>query len=223
MNMKAAIFDVDGTLVDSLMLWDILWADFGKKYCGGNAYSPSEADDRAIRTLPLREAMALLHAHDGIGESGEMLLEEANAVCMDFYQNRVKLKPGVKEFLEKCRENRVKMCIASATAPQLLEAALSHCGIRDYFMQLFSCGSIGKGKDQPDIFLMAQDFLGTPMEEIWVFEDSLTALSTAHKLGMKTVGIYDRLSSGQEEIQKIADRYVGPHETMMKIAEEEHG
>ena len=222
MNIKAAIFDVDGTLVDSLMLWDILWKHFGKKYCGGNVYHPSEADDRAIRTLPLKDAMALLHAHDGIGESGEMLLEETNNVFMDFYQNRVELKPGVKEFLEKCKEKQVKMCIASATAPKLLEAALSHCGIRDCFLQLFSCGSIGKGKDQPDIFLMAQKYLSVPTEEIWVFEDSLTALQTARGIGMKTVGIYDRHNGGQEEIQKIADRYIGPGETMMKMAEEEN-
>ena len=219
MNIKAAIFDVDGTLVDSLMLWDVLWEDFGKKYCGGENYCPSPEDNRAIRTLPLKDAMALLHAHDKIGGSGEELLSEANRVFLQFYETQVELKPGVRDFLDACRENGVKMCIASATAPMLLEAALQHCGIGDYFLKVFSCGSLGKGKDQPDIFLMAQEFLGTEIEETWVFEDSLTALITAHGVGMKTVGIYDRFSSGQEEIRKICDFYIGPGETMMKMAE----
>ena len=217
MNIKAAIFDMDGTLVDSLMIWDVLWAHLGVKYLGDAGFTPSREDDKAVRTLPLKQAMTLIHEHYAIGDSGEELLAEANDIIYDFYSHSVKLKDGVREFLAHCQHRGAKMCIASATAPELVEMALEHCGIKEYFTAVFSCSTTGKGKDKPDIFLLAADYLGASQSDIWVFEDSLAAIETAAKIGMNTVGIYDSYNYGQDKIKEIATEYIDSTETLLKL------
>jgi HAD superfamily hydrolase (TIGR01509 family) len=217
MEIKAAIFDMDGTLVDSLMVWDVLWSRFGSLFIKDEKFRPSEEDDKKVRTLKLNDAMDLIHKNYDFGKSGSELLKIANEIMIEFYSTDVKLKKGVKEFLENLKANGVKMCIASATAPDLLAIALQHCGIDQYFSKVFSCGVLGKGKDVPDIYWMAQEYLETSLEETWVFEDSLVALQTAAKAGFSTVGIYDRFNYGQEEIRNLVDVYIAPGETLRKL------
>ena len=100
MKIKAAIFDMDGTLVESLMFWDYVWKEFGKKYLNNSNFRPSDLDDKAVRTMILKDGMALIHKNYGIANSSEELFEEANVICKDFYANKVKVKPGVVEFLD---------------------------------------------------------------------------------------------------------------------------
>ena len=162
MNIKAAIFDMDGTLIDSLMLWDILWSAFGEKYLQNPMFSPSTEDDKKVRTMTLKDAMDLIHETYNIGESGNALLVQTNRIMADFYANRVMLKPGVEDFLKYLKSIDVKMCIATATAPELVEVAMKHCGLDAYFSKVFSCSDLGKGKDEPDVFLQAVGLV-----EVW--------------------------------------------------------
>ena len=217
MDIKAAIFDMDGTLVDSLKVWNVLWAKAGEKYLGDPQFLPSAEDDKKVRTLTLKDAMALIHANYELAESADALFKYATQVMIDFYNEEVELKDGVLAFLEHCKSHGVKMCIASATAPDLIELALRHCGIEAYFSKIFSCGTIGKGKSEPDVFLLAADFLGEGIANTWVFEDSLVAIETAVKIGMPTVGIYDRFNFGHERLRKIATEYIDCGETLMKL------
>ena len=217
MKIKAAIFDMDGTLIDSLMLWDMLWSAFGDKYLNNKNFEPSPEDNKKVRTLTLRDAMDLIHTNYGLGESGEELLTLANSIMNDFYANKVELKDGVLEFLEYCHKKGVKMCIASATAPELLNTAIKHCKIERFFSEIFSCATLGKGKDKPDIYLLAKKFLGEKTEDTWVFEDSLTAIETAVKIGMPTVGIYDRHNFGHDKIRSLATEYIAEGETLLKL------
>lgn len=217
MNIKSAIFDMDGTLVDSLSVWDVLWSTFGEKYLNDKNFAPSARDDKAVRTMTLKDGMDLIHSNYNLGESGDELLSYANRIMIDFYSNDAKLKNGVFEFLEYCKKNGVKMCIASATAPMLLDVALKNLDLEKYFLKVFSCGTIGKGKDQPDVFLQAAEFLGTEIEDTWIFEDSLVAIETAVKVGFPTVGIYDQYNYGQERIREIANEYIADGESLLKL------
>lgn len=217
MHFKAAIFDMDGTLVDSLMIWDVMWERFGEKYLNDPAFRPSDADDKAVRTLTLKDAMELIHAHYHIAQSGAALLEETNKMLVSFYSSQVQLKKGVKEFLEHCYHSGTKLCVASATERTLVDMAMEHCGLNKYFSKVFSCADLGVGKDRPDIYLTAQKFLGVPIAETWVFEDSAVAVDTASKIGMKTVGIFDRYNFDQEKIAKTATVYIADGEDLSKL------
>ena len=217
MNIKSAIFDMDGTLVDSLFIWEVLWSSFGEKFLGDKGFAPSAEDDKKVRTTTLKDAMILIHENYSLGESGEELLNLANEIMIDFYSNDVMLKAGVAEFLEHLQKNGTKMCIASATAPELLTVAMEHLDLYKYFPKIFSCGAIGKGKDHPDVFLQAAEYLGAEIGETVVFEDSLVAIETAVKAGFKTVGIYDRNNYGQDRIAKIANEYIADGETLLKL------
>ena len=161
--------------------------------------------------------LLILSPFIGFLQSGEELLELANNMMLDFYANQVELKDGVREFLEYLSAQGTKMCIASATMPDLLAVAMKHCDLEKYFSKVFSCGAIGKGKEHPDVFLLAKDYFGASLEEAWVFEDSLVAIETATKVGFKTVGIYDRFNFGQDRIREIATEYVAPGETLLKL------
>lgn len=216
LDIQAAIFDMDGTLVDSLMLWEVLHDAYEKHYPEKAGTVISEEDNRLMRVLPLPASMQLLHEHYGLGESAEALLSLTEAVFFDFYANRVQLKEGVREFLEALHRRGVRMCIASATPMPLIEAALDHCGIRDCFDKVFSCGEIGKGKDTPDIYRMAREYLGD-LPGTWVFEDAYVAVSTATAAGFPTVAVYDEYNPHQEEIRAMATHYIAPGETLLKL------
>ena len=219
MKIKSAIFDMDGTLVDSLFFWDVMWDILSKKYMNGEKFTPTPEDEKFARTSTFEASMNLFHEHYGLGESADELLQTFIDSLRNFYEKDVKVKNGVIEFLEHLKNNGVKMCIASATTPDLISIALKHCGIDKYFSKLFSCGELGIGKDKPDIYLLAKDFLGTEIEETCVFEDSLTAIETAVKIGMPTVGIYDQFNHGQDRIKEIATEYIADGETLLKLVD----
>ncbi len=218
-KIKGAIFDMDGTLVDSLMLWNLMWDHFGERFLHGEKFCPSDAANKAVRTMTLKDAMHYLYSQYPMGESGDELFEIANNLMINFYENEVQLKGGVLDFLKYCHEKGIKMCIASATDKKLVNIAMKHCGVEKYFAEVFSCAEVGKGKEEPDVYLKALEYLGTSKEETCVFEDSHIAIQTADEIGMQTVGIYDQYNYGQEEIKKIATEYIACGETLKKLME----
>jgi len=133
------------------------------------------------------------------------LIKSAVAIVDDFYRYEAQLKPHLKEFLAQLHETGVKMCIATATERSLVEAALARCGVLDYFSEIFTCSSVGAGKDEPTIYREALNFLGTDRTNTMVFEDSLHALTTAKKDGFYTTAVYDSHEENQEEIQRLAN------------------
>ena len=216
LELQAAIFDMDGTLVDSLMLWDVRTEAYAKAYPDKAGVVISEEHCRLIPVLPLNESTALMHKHYGLGKSADELLERTQKIFFDFYSRQVQLKEGVREFLDALKSRGVRMCLASATPLPLVKAALAHCGIADYFEAVLSCGEIGKGKDVPDIYWMAKERMGN-QPNTWVFEDAYVAVSTAVKAGFPTVAIYDRYNAHQDEIRALAQEYIASGETLMKL------
>lgn len=217
MKIKAAIFDMDGTLIDSLKVWDAIWAGLGKKYFNDESFYPKKEDDKAVRTFSLFDGMNHINKIYNLCDSTDDVIKTADKIIADFYKDNLKLKTGAKEFLEYCYKKGVKMCIASASTPDLVEATLKRFDIDKYFVKTFSCSVIGKSKDKPDVYLLAAKELGSKVEETWVFEDSLTAIQTAASIGMKTVAIYDSYNFGHEEMERISDYYIADGENLIKL------
>lgn len=218
MNVKGAIFDFDGTLGDSLGYWEWQYADLSKNFCGGKKIDLTPEDDKKFRTSLIFDSMKLLHEKYGVGESTDSLINYVNESIRRFYLNEVKPKEGVVEYLDYLQSKGVKMCVASATAENELKVAVKCCGLEKYFPKLFSCSTLGFGKEKPDIFLMALDYLGTDIEETWVFEDSLLALQTAQKAGFKTVGIFDKNNPYTEnQIDEFSNILIGNEQTLADL------
>lgn len=212
--MKAAIFDFDGTLVDSLIFWGVYWDAFGKRCLGVEGFVPDTDVDKAVRTATSSQTASIIGARYGHTQEAGALFNE---MLIRFYGEQVELKAGVREFLEHCLANGVKMCVATASEVRLVRIAMKRLDLDKYFEGVFSCFDLGVGKDVPDVYLKALDCLGTEVSETFVFEDSLLAIKTATKAGFLTVGIYDTHNFGHQEMQEIATCYVGKNETMMKL------
>ena len=167
--------------------------------------------------MTLREGMEMIHEEIGIGKDGYELWQFCTDLIEDFYRNRVEMKSGAMEFLKYLHDNNVKMCIASASALDMVEVAVTRCELGKYIPKLISSCDYGCGKDKPDVYLGALEYLGTTIDETWVFEDSLVALKTAKGIGMPVVGIYDAYNFGHEEMREISDYYIDDGEGLDKL------
>ncbi len=217
MNMKAAIFDMDGTLIDSLGVWEIIWENLGVQLAGKKGFRPSTADDKAIRTMLLREGMEMIHRNYNLGKSGEEVHGLAVEITERFYREQVELKSGVFQYLTYLKEKNIPMCVASATAPDLIKHAVKRTGLDAFFNTFVSCADVGKGKEEPDVFLYAAKVLGAAVSETCVFEDSALALGTAKKAGFLTVGIYDPHTFDHDKLKKASDIYIDKGEDYTKL------
>lgn len=217
MKIKGAIFDMDGTLINSLIVWQDIWRAMADKYLDGEEGFPGYEIDKSLRTMTLLEGMEKIHSVRGIGKDGRELWEFCNTLIEDFYRNKVEMKSGAMDFLKYLYDNNVKMCIASASALDMVEIAVERCELGKYIPKLLSSCDYGCGKDKPDVYLAALEYLGTPLDETWVFEDSLVALRTAKGIGMPVVGIYDAHNFGHEEMKMLADYYIDDGEGLDKL------
>ena len=217
MDFKGAIFDMDGTLINSLVVWESIFSTIFKKFNSGEVINFTPQEIKTFCTSTFDKTSEYLHTKYSLGNSTQEILDTFNSSVYDFYSSEVKVKDGVIEFLEYCLENNVKMCLASATDISLMHVAVKHCGLKKYFSHIISCSEIGKGKEFPDIYLKGLELLGTEKAETYIFEDSLISVKTAKSAGFTVVAVYEPLNTGHDEIKKTADIYIAEGETLMKI------
>lgn len=202
--LKGAIFDFDGTLVDSMFIWDTI----GEDYLRSLGKEPHEDLKETFLTLTLEEAAEYYRTHYGVTLFVKEIVDGVNAMVEGIYKTRVTLKHGVAEYLRLLKENGARMCIATVTDRYLVEETLERLGILHYFSEIFTCAEVGYGKDKPIIYRKALEHLDTAKNETYVFEDSLFALKTAKADGFTTVGVYDRHENRQDNLKNLADYYI---------------
>ena len=217
MRIKGAIFDMDGTLVDSLGFWKDIWAHFGEKYLGVPDYPGDPELTRVCRTTTVSGAARVLHDALGFGESAGAFEAELTEFFAHLYRTEAKLKPGAMELLRALADRGVKMCVASASNLKLVGISIERCGIGSFFPRVISCDEVGHGKDRPDVFLLARDRLGTPPDETWVFEDSAVALESARRAGFPTVGVFDVHTPDQARVAAASTVYLGEGKTFADL------
>jgi len=205
--IKGAIFDFDGTLVDSMFIWDTI----GKDYLCSLGIEPRENLAETFKTFTLEESAEYYRAHYGVTLSVEEIVNGVNGMIENFYRNTVPLKKGVREFLESLSKDGVKMCIATVTDKYLVEAALTRLKVREYFGEIFTTAEVGCGKNNSMIYRVALAYLGTQKTESLVFEDALHALMTAKNDGFPVAAVYDSHESEQALMRANADYYISDY------------
>ena len=202
--IKGAIFDLDGTLLDSMFIWDTI----GEEYLRSLGKEPHEDLKETFMTLTLEEAAVYYREHYGVTLSVKEIVDGVNSMVEQTYRTKVTLKPGIPEYLAWLKENGVRMCVATVTDRYLVEETLERLGVRHYFSEIFTCAEVGFGKDKPVIYQKALEHLGTEKSDTYVFEDLPFALNTAKTDGFPTVGVYDRHEAHQDELKELADYYI---------------
>lgn len=203
MEIQGAIFDVDGTLLDSMYIWN----QAGEKYLRRRGIAPREGVNEEFKNQSLRQAACYLQNTWGVTGTTEEIMADINKMIEEDYFYQVKLKEGVADFLKQLKAKDVKMCLATATDRHLVEAALRRNGIDGYFLRIFTCTEVGRGKDEPVIFQRALEELAVPRDKALIFEDALYAVKTAKKAGFTVAAIRDSSEKEQGALAELADFY----------------
>jgi len=199
---KAYIFDLDGTLLDSMGVWGQLDVDFLAKR--EIAVPPDYMD--AISSMTFHEAAAYTINRFALPDSVEDLMREWNEMAAYAYGNTVQMKPHAKEYLVKLRKRGVKLAIATSLSAELCAPVLRSNGIDNFFEVICRTDEAGHGKSRPDVFLLTAKKTGVPPEDCLVFEDILAAVKSAKSAGMSVCAVYDKASeSDWEQIKATAD------------------
>lgn len=200
MNKKYAIFDMDGTLIDSMLYW----RDLAGEYLAAKGIVGSlERIMEQIKSMTMTESAELFRLEFHLEETKESIVTEMNQLMEEHYRKDIPLKEGVKEYLEKLYAMGVRMCVASATDRELVQTCLDRLGVSCYFEFVISCEEVGVGKSRPDVYMeamkrMQKDEAIEP-RGVAIYEDADYAIQTALDAGFYAIAVYDESNKGKWE------------------------
>ena len=220
-NFKAAIFDIDGTLIDSMPIWEDLDAEFLKTQ--GIELSEQEKQElnATMWTMTVAEGIRYLKETYALSLPEEAIRKALDDVIEHFYVDEVPAKPGMRELVEALHDAGVPMALATVGAPAHETAALKRLGLLDYFESMFDCNSLGTTKREAVIYetaaraLLGEDAAGVSFPagvsraDVLVVEDVLHALTAAKQAGFTTVAVEDAASAKDKpRILEVSDFYI---------------
>jgi HAD superfamily hydrolase (TIGR01509 family) len=205
MKISGAIFDMDGTLIDSMFIW----RDVGKRYLVSCGITPSENLREEIKKLTTWETVDYFKAKYIPDKTQEEIYKGIDSLLWPMYREEAFPKEGIFLLLDSLKERGVKMVVATATDKLLVEMILEKLGLLCYFSDVYTCSMVGAGKESPLIYEKALEHLGTSKGETIVFEDANYAIKTAKNAGFVVAGVYDdSQSTHQDEIKALSDYYI---------------
>lgn len=203
--IKGAIFDLDGTILDSMPIWD----KAGEMFLHTLGIEAEPGLAKIMFCMSMTEGAEFLKERYHLDMNVDAIIAGINRTIEDFYAYQVQLKEGVAQFLKEMDQAGIKMVVATSCDRQVFERALARLMVLDYFDRIFTSTEIGSSKDKPDIYLAAAEYMGTLPEDTWVFEDALYAIQTAKEAGFRTVGVFDAASlESLDGIKRISDFYL---------------
>ncbi|MEE0944814.1 MAG: HAD family phosphatase [Clostridia bacterium] len=202
MKIKGAIFDLDGTLLDSMHAWD----GVGERYLKSKNIQASPTLQDEIESMSLIESCAYVKKQYNLNESADEILDGILKIVEGFYFEKAMLKDGVGEFLNYLQNMGIRMCVATATDKALAEAALKRNNVIDYFDSILTCGELGCNKTTAQIYNKALEVLDTQKANTVVFEDAFHAAKSAKADGFVVCGVYDE--SEKKPVKDICDFYI---------------
>ncbi len=214
------IFDLDGTLIDSMKIWSRIDRQFLSE--NGIDDPPADISDK-VKKMTVEESSQYFIDQFGLSCTKEYIISRIEELVRIEYEENIPLKPYAAEILDFLDEQGIPYGVATATYKTLAEAVLHRCGIYHRMKFILTDQEFPFGKKFPDIFLNAAQRLGTSPEETLVVEDSLHCIKTSAKAGFVTVGVCDELSlCDKDEIIKTADHYIYSLEEMKNIIRNEN-
>lgn len=204
MSICAAIFDLDGTILDSMNVWRHCGSDFVRE----NGCEPENGLSEKLYTMSIAESAAYVKNRYFPARTAEEISEGIQKMLSDSYAHKIALKDGAKETLAFLASRHIPCALATATPEELFRPALTRLGIDGCFCAVLTCPRLGTSKKEPRIYLKAAELLYAAPEETLVFEDALIPIRTAHTAGFLTAGVYDA-SCGTDaaEIKKYSSFY----------------
>lgn len=204
-NIDAVIFDLDGSLVDSMWMWQ----EIDIEYLGRFGI-PLPADLQAeIEGMSFSETAVYFKERFEIPDSLEQMKADWNQMAWDKYTNEVPLKPGISEFLSGCKENGIKLGIATSNSRELVDNIARVHHLENYFSCIMTACEVAHGKPAPDIYLAVAKKLGVSPEKCLVFEDIIPGIMAGKNAGMKVCAVEDEYSVHDRQAkQELANYYI---------------
>ena len=205
-EFKGVIFDLDGTLLDSMRVWENVDRDFLREQ--NRVYEPDVS--QAVKKMTVKTSAEYFKKRFELELTCEEIIDRIEEMVSEKYRYSIPLKAGAYETVKRLYEKGVKMCVATATYNSLADAALKRLKIYDMLEFVLTCQDVGAGKDDPIVFVKAAERLGTGIAETLVVEDSLHCIETAKKAGFFTAAVYDPIAKDDwEKICETADVWAG--------------
>jgi len=204
-NKKAVLFDLDGTLIDSMWMWKQIDID----YLGRHNRELPDTLQKEIEGMSFTETANYFKERFRIRDSVDAIKAEWLSMARSKYRNETPLKEGVLSFLGYLKEHRIRTGIATSNSIELVQTILESHQLTAAFDAVYTCCEVAKGKPEPDIYLLVADKLDAAPEECLVFEDVPMGLIAGNSAGMETCAVWDRYSTDQDEEKRIlADYYI---------------
>ena len=204
-DFEAVIFDLDGSLVDSMWMWKAIDIEYLK---GFGIEAPKDLQ-KEIGGRSFVETAIYFKERFSLPDTIEKIGDDWNRMAFDKYTNEVPLKDGVFDFLSICEDRGIKLGIASSNSTELIEQVLSSHGIRDKFKSIKSGTEVHKGKPAPDIYLTVAKELGVDPSKCLVFEDLVDGIKAARNAGMTVIAVSDDYSRHSDDLKKeLSDLYI---------------
>ena len=201
MKISGAIFDLDGTLLDSTEMW----RGAASRYITSLRKNPEPDLGEKTKAMTLPALCKYLKEEYRIAT----IAKGFNTILREDYLESVDIKEYVPILLEKFKQKGISMCITTSTDKAIADEILTRLGIRDYFTYIVTCEESGGDKEGPEVFINAHNMLGTPKEETVVLEDGILAIRGAKEAGFYVIAVYDGGEKESEaEIKSLADRYI---------------